>query len=431
MHRSSESIGTIAGALAKAQSELTNPEKFLVATIRSSFPREGDRTFRYAPLSSGLDIVRKTLGKHEIATVQITAIDQDAGLVRLTTLLAHSSGEWVSSDWPVCPVAETASPHKMGAALTYARRYALFTLVGIAGEDDLDAPDLPIAANENGPASVRSPGKSNGRGGDPSAVPGDANGRPGKAQITSPILEPTASAQLRDRLAHEVVGLETIETAVEWARRRLDAKNTLTSEDAALVEGAFRERMQVLQPDAYLPTSPSETAIAPAPTDFEAAKPTPSDSPTRSTRSRAEAARVDLEESELAAVKARRSRDKCHLKFVTRQPCTVCGRQPCEAHHVRFAQPRALGCRVSDEFTVPLCRVHHRELHRVGDERAWWEQFNIDPLPIALRFWQETRGVLAKVKGEVSAQREGPSSVESEAEPAPTQPIHASETSTS
>ena len=144
MHRSSESIGAIAAALAKAQGELNNPEKSLTATIRSPFPRETDQTFRYASLSSGLDIVRKALGKHEIATVQTTGIDHQAGLIRLTTVLAHSSGEWVSSDWPVCPIGETASPHKMGAALTYARRYALFTLVGIAGEDDLDAPDLPV-----------------------------------------------------------------------------------------------------------------------------------------------------------------------------------------------------------------------------------------------------------------------------------------------
>ena len=142
MHRSSESIGAIAAALAKAQGELTNPEKSLTATIRSPFPREGDRTFRYASLASGLDIVRKSLGQHEIATVQTTAIDQDSGQIRLTTLLAHASGEWISSDWPVCPVSETAAPHRMGAALTYARRYALFALVGIAGEDDLDAPDL-------------------------------------------------------------------------------------------------------------------------------------------------------------------------------------------------------------------------------------------------------------------------------------------------
>ena len=142
MQRSSESIGAIAAALAKAQAELTNPEKSLVATIRASHPRDHDQTFRYAALSSGLDIVRKALGGHEIATVQTTAIDKEAGLIRLTTTLAHASGEWLSSEWPVCPIAETAAPRRMGAALTYARRYALFTLVGIAGEDDLDAPDL-------------------------------------------------------------------------------------------------------------------------------------------------------------------------------------------------------------------------------------------------------------------------------------------------
>ena len=89
--------------------------------------------------------MRKTLGQHEIATVQTTAIDQASGVVNLTTMLAHASGEWIASDWPVCPVAETANPQRMGAALTYARRYALFTLVGIAGEDDLDAPDLCAA----------------------------------------------------------------------------------------------------------------------------------------------------------------------------------------------------------------------------------------------------------------------------------------------
>src|SRR5215208_4560649 len=165
MHRASETIGNIAGALAKAQTELTNPEKSLTATIQSPFPREADRSFRYASLSSGLDIVRKCLGQHEIATVQTTAIDHEAGLIRLTTLLAHSSGEWMSSDWPVCPVSETAAPHRMGAALTYARRYALFTLVGIAGEDDLDAPDIgPIQGTQgDGKPAGDNPGQSNGR----------------------------------------------------------------------------------------------------------------------------------------------------------------------------------------------------------------------------------------------------------------------------
>jgi len=126
----SDTIATIAAALAKAQVELTNPEKSLVGTIRSPFPREADRTFRYAPLSSGLDIVRKGLGRHEIATIQSTEIDKEAGLLRLTIILAHSSGEWVSSEWPVCQISDIASSQRMGAALTYARRYGLFTLVG-------------------------------------------------------------------------------------------------------------------------------------------------------------------------------------------------------------------------------------------------------------------------------------------------------------
>src|SRR3954468_3763749 len=116
MQRSSETIGAIAAALAKAQGELTNPEKSLTATIRSPFPGEGEKTFRYASLASGLDIVRKSLGRHEIATIQTTAIDQDSGQIRLTTLLAHGSGEWIASDWPVCPISETATPQRMGAA---------------------------------------------------------------------------------------------------------------------------------------------------------------------------------------------------------------------------------------------------------------------------------------------------------------------------
>jgi hypothetical protein len=142
MHRSSESIAALAAALAKAQMALTNPEKSLTGTVPSNRYDEPGRTFRYAPLSSGLDIVRKALGEHGIATLQTTAIDQDIQTVSLTTVLAHASGEWIASGWPVCALSDMAAPRRMGAALTYARRYALFTLVGIAGEDDLDAPDL-------------------------------------------------------------------------------------------------------------------------------------------------------------------------------------------------------------------------------------------------------------------------------------------------
>src|ERR1700720_234934 len=142
VHRSSESFAALATALAKAQAHLVNPEKSLTATIRPGRPGETERTFRYASLSSGLEIVRKTLSEHEIAVIQATALDPASRILNLTPPLAHSSGEWIASQWPVCPLADIASPHRMGAALTYARRYALFTLVGIAGEDDLDAPDL-------------------------------------------------------------------------------------------------------------------------------------------------------------------------------------------------------------------------------------------------------------------------------------------------
>src|SRR6266404_632419 len=203
MPRSSETVAALAAALAKAQAELINPEKSLTATIRTGRPGERERSFRYAPLSSGLDIVRKTLGQHEIATLQTTAIDQTAGMVNLTTTLAHASGEWIASDWPVCPIAETANPQRMGAALTYARRYALFTLVGIAGEDDLDAPDLcdgPISPSTvdgsfkptDDQLRLPPPRSGNGR---------DGRGRKGDIPIT---LDAERSAALREKLLSEV-----------------------------------------------------------------------------------------------------------------------------------------------------------------------------------------------------------------------------------
>src|SRR6202050_3219649 len=209
LQRSSSSIANLAAALAKAQIALVNPEKSLVATIRQGGASGAEQTFRYAPLSSGLEIVRKTLGEHEIATVQTTAIDQGARIVNLTTVLAHSSGEWISSDWPVCALSETATPHRMGAALTYARRYALFTLVGIAGEDDLDAPDLVTpAAQTSEPERPRGEGNGRLNGQQRNAAPpaarrgGRANGRPVSIS-PKPALGPEQSAELRNRLLAE------------------------------------------------------------------------------------------------------------------------------------------------------------------------------------------------------------------------------------
>jgi len=151
VQRSSESFAALAAALAEAQAHLVNPEKSLTATIAGDRPGQAARSFRYAPLSSGLEIVRKTLSEHGLAIIQTTAVDQASRMLTLTTMLAHSSGEWIASYWPVCSVAEIANPQRMGAALTYARRYSLFTLVGIAGEDDLDAPDLCVPGPVTGP----------------------------------------------------------------------------------------------------------------------------------------------------------------------------------------------------------------------------------------------------------------------------------------
>src|SRR3977135_1298897 len=139
MHRSSESVAAIATALAKAQTELSNPEKAMVGTVYTN-RSDSPQSFRYASLASGLDIIRKTLGSQQIAIAQTTDIDRANGVVNLTTVLLHTSGEWISSDWPVCQLSETSAPRRRGAPLTDCRRYALFALVGIAGEDDLDAP---------------------------------------------------------------------------------------------------------------------------------------------------------------------------------------------------------------------------------------------------------------------------------------------------
>jgi ERF superfamily len=358
MHRSSETIGTIAAALAKAQGELTNPEKSLTATIRSPFPREGDRTFRYASLASGLDIVRKCLGQHEIATIQTTAINQPTGQIQLTTLLAHASGEWISSDWPVCASSET--PHRMGAALTYARRYALFALVGIAGEDDLDAPET---------LSAPSP-----------AIPPDRNvqpsPRPSKETLHKPPLDPAASQQLRDQLLAEIHPLQNGDDLALWAHRRMPAKNTLLADDARIVEASYQRILETAVHDEFLqPSTPADKSASQLSADA-----TPGSDPEIS------ASRPD----DLALRKPTRRRNKAHLALVASQPCLVCQRTPCDAHHVKFAQPRTLGRKVSDEFTVPLCRDHHIQLHHQGNEAAWWANLKIAPLETASELWNET-----------------------------------------
>ena len=412
MPRSSETIGSIASALAKAQGELANPEKSLTATIRATNPRERDQTFRYAALSSGLDIVRKALGAQEIATVQTTAIDNEAGLIRLTTTLAHSSGEWLSSEWPVCPICEMAAPRRMGAALTYARRYALFTLVGIAGEDDLDAPDLngkvDAAANvalgvsakvdvaaetqssraaDEGPPAISAMSATTAASATSATI---AFARKEKAvRPVRIMLGPERSAAVREQLLAAIGQLQSPDEAADWVHKNLSLKNTLTAADADLLEAGFRERLTTIEAASTAGEEQSQSApkqgSAPSVEEpFHASMEDPS------------AASVILPRAATVrrrrvAAKTIRLRDKEHCKFVATQPCVVCGRAPTDAHHLRFAQPRALGRKVSDEYTVPVCRLHHRELHRYGDEVSWWAGVNVDPLPIALELWRRSR----------------------------------------
>jgi hypothetical protein len=382
MPRSSETVAALASALAKAQAELVNPEKSLTATIRTGRPGDGERSFRYAPLSSGLDIVRKTLGQHEIATLQTTAIDQTAGMVNLTTTLAHASGEWIASDWPVCPIAETANPQRMGAALTYARRYALFTLVGIAGEDDLDAPDLcdgPLS-----PSAVdRSSSPTDDQSRMPPRTPGDGHTHRVPAKLERAVtLNPDQSAALRERLLTELGTITSADLAATWAREALSAKNSLTATDAKLVEDAFERRLSEL---------PSSDAAAPSNDDPSVSQIAPQVIATTESTEAGQAKGID--KSILAVAAPRRYRNREHLRYVAQQACLVCGRKPSDPHHLGFTQPRALGRKVSDEFAVSLCRGHHRAVHRSRDERAWWRQAGIDPIKVARRLWKETRGM--------------------------------------
>jgi hypothetical protein len=373
VQRSSETIGTIAAALAKAQAQLANPEKSLTGTIRADGSGSAERFFRYAPLSSGLDIVRKTLSQHEIATVQTTSIDESAGIVRLSTVLAHASGEWIASDWPVCAINETSAPHRMGAALTYARRYALFTLVGIAGEDDLDAPDLIVPRT---PAPKTEAGKTKDRRNGGPNYPSQGQLRGGQHRVaTSPrTLEPKASEALRDQLITQLKALNSPEEAADWVHRVLPSKNSLVFTHAEQVELAFQLKLSTFMADQ--PTIPEQSKAL-----------------RRSGRGRDRATGVN--KTVLTLPVLRRIRDREHVKSVAKQPCLVCGRRPADAHHLRFAQSRALGRKVSDEFTVPLCRGHHREAHGCGDEAAWWNDKGIDPTASARVLWLKTHPLLS------------------------------------
>jgi hypothetical protein len=423
MHRSSESVAAIATALAKAQTELSNPEKAMVGTVynvRSDSPQ----SFRYASLSSGLDIVRKTLGGQQIAIAQTTDIDRANGAVNLTTVLMHTSGEWIASDWPVCALSEISQPRRMGAALTYARRYALFTMVGIAGEDDLDAPpDVTGDPAEGHKAAV-------GIGLAPNSSAAAAPVYAGQLRTGGPAAPPVReklgaeeSAAIRAQLIHEI---ETFpeDDLQPRAIAILKAKNRLSADDAKRVEDAFSARMalqgalpEALTADEFastqtnptLPQTPAASTgavkpprgrprtvkVAAAQSDRPPATsaPTVDDNPPALAPLQADASPAKIDKSQLTIGEVRRHRDKAHLKFVASQPCLVCGRSPADAHHLRFTQPRAMGRKVSDEFTVPLCRTHHRDIHSHGDEVGWWERRAIDPVATSRMLWVSTRQI--------------------------------------
>jgi ERF superfamily len=413
MHRCSDSVAAIATALAKAQTGLSNPEKAMIGSIYNA-RTASLQNFRYASLSSGLDIIRKVLGSQQIAVTQTTAIDRAGGTVNLTTLLVHTSGEWISSDWPVCQLSETATPRRMGAALTYARRYALFTMVGIAGEDDLDAPDIADEGSKEDRTAIDLAPRND-------LAPNASRSPTRTARPVQEKLDAEASAAATAQLIQDIQTLPEGELESR-AIAILKAKNHLSAAAAKQVEEAFEARMS-LQDDS----TDAVTMEEPTPSPTEPSKPAPvspkdikrprrrqrktgatgseipalqgaspsmiDDGPSASTGEQADATPARIDKSKLTFGEARRLRNKAHLRFVASQPCLVCGRSPADAHHLRFTQPRAMGLKVSDEFTVPLCRIHHRDVHSFGDEVAWWQKRAIDPLVTSRALWVSTRRI--------------------------------------
>jgi hypothetical protein len=395
MHRSSETVAAIATALAKAQVELSNPEKTAYGLISNPSRGVGERAFRYAPLSTGLELVRKFLGGQQIAVLQTTEIDRASGTVNLTTLLMHTSGEWISSDWPVCQLSEASMPRRMGAALTYARRYSLFALVGIAGEDDADL-DAPIATNNAVVPVSSAPLRTKISGAD---AP--------KQNLTT-----ENSNKLREQLLGQIRSWGSREVPNGEAIGVLRAKNTLSAADAKAIEAAFETRMMEpeqrtvvaeepqleVKPDQKLRSESSIKRRRPQQKIQGGSDRDDRDASSQSVSVPSEEAGIELriakiDKSLLMFGEPRRRRDKAHLRFVASQPCLICEQTPSDPHHLRFAQPRALGRKTSDEFVVPLCRAHHRQNHQTGDELSWWRATGSEPMKVAQELWKISRGI--------------------------------------
>jgi hypothetical protein len=279
----------------------------------------------------------------------------------------------------------------------------LFTLVGIAGEDDLDAPDL-IGASKAAPERDRRP-RSHGNGRldaksasiaarTPVARPKKRavdNGAKQKAHVLAAVrLDIALSASLRDAMLGELNQVGSEYAATQWAHRRLTEKNKLNTPDAKHIEEAFRAKLLSFAIHHGKGAAPSKNGKQ-------------SSDAIDAHKKKARAPIYSVDKSALTHPEPRRVRDRDHVRFVAQQSCLVCGRQPCDAHHLRFAQNRALGRRVSDEFTVPLCRGHHREVHRHGDEGAWWEKVGLDPTGAARSLWCETHPLRANQLADVAA----------------------------
>ena len=195
---------------------------------------------------------------------------------------------------------------------------------------------------------------------------------------------------LRDQLLGQLEEINSAEDAATWAHRILPAKNRLNAANAQQVETAFEAKLKNLQGEAEVgevrPSAPSSAS------QHSSNLNPPIFPPTRSTN------QENIESGHFVRVRSRRVRDKEHLRFVAKQPCLICGRTPADAHHLRFAQHHALSQKVSDEFTVPLCRGHHREVHRYGNEAEWWKRTTIDPAITARVLWLKTHPPLVRAQ---------------------------------
>jgi hypothetical protein len=228
----------------------------------------------------------------------------------------------------------------------------------------------------------------------PPRKPGNGRAPQGRNREIPPTLRPDQSTELREKLVTEIGEITTVELVADWARGVLTAKNSLVEADAKLVEEAFERRL------SQLPSSDTAALSHDDSSGTQVAGPLETVATENSDAGQAKG----IDKSVLAVPAPRRYRNKEHLRYVAQRPCLLCGRKPSDPHHLRFMQPRALGRKASDEFVVPLCRVHHREVHRAGNERAWWKQTSIDPLKVARKLWKQTRVNEGRVRSDRTPQ---------------------------